>query len=141
MKVNRLKMLVYILCLSPMVWLCLDQSLDLIENLNLTSNKIKVDGAINDAASFSGFFIFLSVVLLCFIPLVTGKSARWIPKIVFFFVGLIVFIAFLSGWFLNVGLKKSLIEHGYVECLSERQLTLKYSSRTYALSPDICSSE
>ncbi|MGY5538818.1 hypothetical protein [Vibrio brasiliensis] len=34
--------------------------------------------------------------------------------------------------------KKELDEQGYIECTSEREFALKYSSKTYVLPPETC---
>lgn len=138
MRVNRFKMLFLLLCLVPVIWLCWQQSFTLIDIFDLQYERIKVNGTINDAASFSGLVIVSGVVVLGIISLITGKPARWVPKIVFVIFGCMVLVAFIAGWSMNITLKQKLNDKGFVECASERELALKYSSRTYVLDPSLC---
>jgi hypothetical protein len=121
-----------------MVWVSWEQSVKVISNFNHQSDLIKVSGAINDASSFAGFMISTIAFTFSTIPLITGRQAKWIPKIVFIILGLLTMFAFAIGWNMNTTLKKNLYEQGYIECTSEREFTLKYSSRTYVLPPETC---
>lgn len=106
--------------------------------INSTGNKVVVDGALNNAASLAGVSLLGGIFVLFLIGFVTGRTLAWVPKIVFIVIGVITVIAFFLGLGMNVTLKEKLYEQGYIECTSERELTLKYSSRTYALDPSLC---
>lgn len=138
MEINRFKLLILLIIIGPVAWIAWEQSLEFVNNFNYPQNKVKVVGAMNSASSFAGFFIVTSIMLLGLIPLVTGKKANWIPKIVFSFIGIVSIILFFSGWAMNISLKDKLIDSGYIECTSARKITLKYSSRTYVLPPATC---
>lgn len=138
MKISRVKAFLFILGLIPFVWICWEQSLNIINDFNNQSKLIKVSGAINDASSLAGFALFGGIFILFSIGFVTGRTLTWIPKIVFIAIGIITIISFFLGWGMNVALKEKLYEQGYIECTSEREFTLKYSSKTYVLPPETC---
>ncbi len=104
----------------------------------LPNNRIVISGSINDASTFAfswSMFVMSILMMICFF---TGKKLLWIPKIVLIFLGGITVLAFFLGWGMNVALKEKLHDQGYIECTSERELTLKYSSKTYVLPPETC---
>ncbi|MCG7489006.1 hypothetical protein MHN79_05860 [Vibrio sp. Of14-4] len=138
MKVSRFKALLFMLACSPMVWISWEQSIEIIHNFNHLSDTIKVSGALNDASSFAGLMSSVIAFVFSTIPLITGKQAKWIPKIVFIILGFITILSFITGWGMNVALKKEIASRGYIECTSKRELALKFSSRTYALDPKLC---
>lgn len=138
MRVSRIKAFLFMLACFPMVWISWEQSVKVINNFNHQSDLIKVSGAINDASSFAGFMISTIAFSFSTIPLITGRQAKWIPKIVFIILGILTMFSFVIGWNMNITLKKNLYEQGYIECTSERELTLKYSSKTYVLPPVTC---
>ncbi|MFA0113233.1 hypothetical protein AB4407_05995 [Vibrio sp. 10N.261.46.E11] len=138
MKVSRFKAFLFMLACSPMIWISWEQSIKIIHNFNHLSNTIKVSGAVNDASSFAGFMISVIAFIFSTIPFITGKQAKWMPKIVFIILGFITILSFITGWGMNVALKKEIASRGYIECTSERELTLKFSSRTYVLDPSLC---
>ncbi len=104
----------------------------------LNKNRIVISGAINDASTFAFFWSMFVVSILMMICFVTGKKLLWIPKLVLIILVAMTIIAFFFGWGMNVILKERLNEQGYIECQSERELTLKHSSRTYVLPPAKC---
>ncbi|GLT20214.1 hypothetical protein GCM10007938_39970 [Vibrio zhanjiangensis] len=138
MKVSRFKALLFMLACSPMIWISWEQSTRIINNVNHLSDVIKVSGAVNDASSFAGLMISVIAFTFSTIPLITGKQAKWVPKIVFIILGLLTMLSFITGWGMNVALKKEIASRGYIECTSKRELALKFSSRTYALDPKLC---
>lgn len=138
MKISRVKAFLFILGFMPFVWMSWDQSLNIINDFKHQSELIKVSGAINDASTLAFAWSMFVVSILMIICFITGKKLLWIPKIVFIVLGGITVLAFFLGWGMNVTLKEKLYEQGYIECTSERELTLKYSSRTYVLDPSLC---
>lgn len=127
-----------------MVWLTYNSIVDLI-NLNHLLGvipKVKISGFINNISAFIGFLIFgfasivpiamlhSSIELLLKVPFST-KMGRYM--IVF------IILAFTAyGLWLDHHIRHNLIKYNYIECKSERELTLKYSSRTYVLDPSLC---
>lgn len=138
MKTSRVKAFLFILGFIPLIWVSWKQSLNVINRFNHYSELIKVSGAINDASSFAFAWLMFVVSILMILCFITGKKLLWIPKIVLMVLGGITVFAFFLGWGMNITLKEKLSEQGYVECKSKRELTLKYSSRTYALDPSLC---
>lgn len=148
LKIRRwLKMLIAWPAMLFMCWLTYDQINEVVRLSQLIGSlpKIKVNGVMNNIAPFLGFIIFGFATILPFFmihpfteSLIKGLfySASGKITIVIIFFGTISYAFWLDG-----AIKSEIVEHGYVECLSERQLTLKYSSRTYALSPELCVSE
>ena len=104
----------------------------------LLNDRVVVSGAINEASTFAFSWAMLVMSVFMILCLITGKNLLWIPKIFIIILGGISVLAFLSGWKTNEVLKAKLNEKGYVECASERELTLKSSSRTYVLDPSMC---
>ncbi|MFV0574155.1 MAG: hypothetical protein ACK5NC_01835 [Vibrio sp.] len=138
MKINRFKALAFFLVFIALAFLSIQDSVDIVSSFQLPSARMKVSGAINDASTFAFAWIMfvLSVFLgMCFI---TGRQLKWIPKIVLIILWILTLIPFLAGWGINIALKNELNKKGYIECKSERELTLKYSSRTYVLPPKTC---
>lgn len=138
MRVSRFKALLFMLACSPILWISWEQSLLIISKFQHPSELIKISGAANDASSFAGFMISASAFIFSTIPLITGRQAKWMPKIVFIMLGFLIILSFVIGWGMNVTLKKELDNKGYIECELDRELTLKHSSRTYVLPPAKC---
>ncbi|WP_306331162.1 hypothetical protein [Vibrio injensis] len=138
MKVSRSKAFIFLLIFASIFFLSINDVMGIFDVYRLSNNRIVISGAINDASTFAfswSMFVVSIFMMICFF---TGKKLLWIPKIVLIVLGGITVLAFFLGWGMNVTLKEKLYEQGYIECASERELTLKYSSRTYALDPSLC---
>ncbi|WP_217521902.1 hypothetical protein [Vibrio metschnikovii] len=138
MKVSRSKVFVFLLIFASIFFLSINDVMGIFDVYTLSNDRIVISGAINDASTFAfswSMFVMTILMSICFF---TGKKLLWIPKIVLIFLGGIAVLAFFLGWGMNVTLKEKLYDQGYIECTSERELTLKYSNRTYALDPSLC---
>lgn len=138
MNVNRLKAFVFLLIFASLFFLSINDVMGTFDVHELNKNRIVVSGAINDASTFAFSWSMFVVSILMMICFVTGKKLLWIPKLVLIILVAMTIIAFFFGWGMNVVLEERLNEQGYIECHSERELTLKYSSRTYVLDPSLC---
>ncbi|MEF1254666.1 hypothetical protein [Vibrio sp. M260112] len=138
MKVSRSKAFVFLLIFASIFFLSINDVMGIFDVYTLPNNRIVISGAINDASTFAFSWSMFVVSILMFICFITGKKLLWIPKIVLIVLGGITVLAFFLGWRMNVTLKEKLYEQDYIECTSERELTLKYSSRTYVLPPETC---
>lgn len=138
MKISRLKAFAFFLVFAALFFLSIDDVMGILDANKLLNDRIIVSGAINDASTFAFAWSMLIVSVFMIICLITGKKLLWIPRIVLMILGLITVPAFLLGWRVNTELKEMLHEKRYIECTSERELALKYSSRTYVLDPSLC---
>ncbi|MGD8120146.1 hypothetical protein [Vibrio sp. TRT 2004] len=138
MKVSRSKAFVFLLIFASIFFLSINDVMGIFDVYTLPNNRIVISGAINDASTFAFSWSMFVVSILMFICFITGKKLLWIPKIVLIVLGGITVLAFFLGWRMNVTLKEKLYEQGYIECTSEREFTLKYSSKTYVLPPETC---
>ena len=127
-----------------MVWLSYD-SITELTNLNDSLGgiqKVKLSGVVNNVSAFVGFLIFgfISVLPLAMLH----PSIEWLLKAPFSTkVGQYTVAAFVLacagyGIWLDSHIREKLRQYNYVECHSERELTLKYSSRSYVLPPATC---
>ncbi|EGQ8735081.1 hypothetical protein RGL42_004999 [Vibrio parahaemolyticus] len=138
MKINRFKAIPFLATATFLLSLALQSTSKTIGLLSSTDSKVVVEGALNNAASLAGVSLFGGIFVLFLIGFVTGRTLSWMPKIVFAVIGVITAIAFFIGLGVNVTLKERLYEQGYIECISEREITLKHSSRSYVLPPETC---
>lgn len=138
MKINRFKAIPFLVVVAIMLLVALQATSKAIGLINSTDNKIIIDGALNNAASLAGIVLFGGIFVLFLIGFISGRTLGWVPKIVFMVIGIMTIIAFFMGFGMNAALKSELKNNGYIECVSERELTLKYSNRTYALDPSLC---
>ncbi|HHF2962034.1 TPA: hypothetical protein ACPJ0O_002406 [Vibrio alginolyticus] len=138
MKISRLKVFVCFLIFASLSVLSINDVMATLDAYRTPGDKVVMSGAINDASSFAFAWSVFVVSVFMVICLITGKKLLWIPKIVLVLLGLMAVVAFLLGWRINTGLIKELHQKKYIECTSERKLTLKYSSRTYVLLPEMC---
>ncbi|WP_306331985.1 hypothetical protein [Vibrio injensis] len=95
---------------------------------------IKIDGILNIWASYSG-------ALICFYLIVYSISDEFELKLP---IGEINKVLIVSGVIVgpllaigNYSLTQANVKH-YVECTDARKLSSRYSSRTYAISPEFC---
>lgn len=138
MKINRFKAIPFLIAVALMLLLALQATLKIIDLINSTENKIVIDGALNNAASLAGVPLFGGIFVLFLIGFISGRTLAWVPRIVFIVIGIMTIIAFFVGFGADTALKSELKNNGYIECQSKRELTLKYSSRTYVLPPEKC---
>lgn len=139
MKINRFKVFLYLgLFLAPFLSIFGYFSLQVINILTAYESIVTIYSALNNASLFALFSITLIVTTFTIVVLLTGKSLRWMPKIILFILSGMVLISFIAGWTMTTITKKELDEQGYIECTSEREFALKYSSRTYVLPPETC---
>ena len=140
MKINRSKIFIYFVFLSPFLAVFSYFSLQVINTLTSYESIVTVYSALNNASLFASLSITLIIIIFIIVALITGKSLKWLPKIVLIILSVMVLVSFIVGWTMTTATKKKLDERGYIECQSERELTLKYSSRTYVLPPQKCDS-
>lgn len=139
MKINRFKVFLYlVLFLVPFLSIFGYFSLQVINTLTAYESIVTIYSALNNASLFALFSITLIVTTFTIVVLLTGKSLRWMPKIILIILSLMVLISFITGWTMTTSTKKELDEKGYIECTSEREFALKYSSKTYVLPPETC---
>lgn len=139
MKINRFKVFLYLgLFLAPFLSIFGYFSLQVINTLTAYESIVTIYSALNNASLFALFSITLIVTTFTIVVLLTGKSLRWMPKIILFILSGMVLISFIAGWTMTTITKKELDEQGYIECTSEREFALKYSSKTYVLPPETC---
>lgn len=127
-----------------MVWLSYSSINELvgINNLIGTVPKVRIAGLLNNIASFVGFLIFGFVTI---IPLaMLHPSTELLLKIPFstkaglYTVAIVVMSSVVSAIWLDNSIRKKIDQYNYIECTSQRELTLKSSSRTYVLDPSLC---
>lgn len=145
LKLRRwLKVLIAWPVMIVMCWLSYEQINEILTLTHLLGSlpKIKVDGMMNNIAPFLGFLIFgFAVILPIFLvhpfseALIKGCFSTPLGRLI---TGIIFFGTLSYAFWLDGTIKSGIIEHGYIECFSEKQLTLKYSSRTYVLDPSLC---
>ncbi|MBT2967514.1 hypothetical protein [Vibrio anguillarum] len=129
MKINRFKVFLYLgLFLAPFLSIFGYFSLQVINTLTAYESIVTIYSALNNASLFALFSITLIVTTFTIVVLLTGKSLRWMPKIILFILSGMVLISFIAGWTMTTITKKELDEKGYIECTSEREFALKYSS-------------
>lgn len=96
---------------------------------------MRVSGYLNNTSSFVLFGFFLPSIPMALIYLMTGiKFPRLTLRLML--LGAIIFA--LIGHYVDTSLRGKIKTSNYIECTSERELTLKYSSRTYVLDPSLC---
>ncbi|GHY03235.1 putative uncharacterized membrane protein [Vibrio cholerae] len=138
MRINRFKAIPFLVPVALMFFLSLQETSRTIGIMNSTENKVVIDGALNNAASLAGVPFFGGIFALFLIGFISGRTLAWVPRIVFIVIGIMTIIASVIGLGMNTELKSKLKNNGYIECTSKRELTLKYSSRTYVLDPSLC---
>ncbi|WP_331428643.1 hypothetical protein [Vibrio sp. M250220] len=138
MKISRFKVFLYLTFFSLFLAVFSYFLLKVINNLTAYENIVTIYSALNNASLFASFSSTLILTTFTIIALITGKSLRWMPKIIIIILSIMVVISFIVGWVMTTVTKKELDEQGYIECTSEREFTLKYSSRTYVLPPETC---
>ena len=138
MKISRLKSSGYLVLLMPFLWVSGYFSLRVVTSLSSYENLVKVYAPINNASLLAMFTLAAISFLIMVITFISGRSLNWLPRIVLIFFLSLTVLSFAYGWYVTEETKKELYERGYIECDSKRKLGLKYSSRTYALSPELC---
>lgn len=96
---------------------------------------IKISGYLNNTSSFVLFGFFLPSIPMALINIITNiQLPRLTLRLMLF--GALIFA--LIGHYYDTLLREGIETSNYIECQSERELTLKHSSRTYVLPPDKC---
>ncbi|WP_084781524.1 hypothetical protein [Salinivibrio sp. SS2] len=130
------KLLSLLLFISVSIWFAagIFDFISLLDNVGEVS-KIKVSGYMNNTSSFVLFGFFLPTIPMTIISIASGLQ---LPKLTFrlMIIGGITFA--IIGHYFDSSLREKIINNNYIECKEKRELSLKYSSRTYALSPEIC---
>lgn len=138
MKISRSKIFLYFVFFAPFLAVFSYFSLQVINTLTSYESIVTVYSPLNNASLFASLSITLIITIFIIVALITGKSLKWLPKIVLIILSAMVLVSFIAGWTMTTATKKKLDERGYIECTSKRELTLKYSSRTYVLDPSLC---
>ncbi|WGW00122.1 hypothetical protein QF117_19905 [Vibrio sp. YMD68] len=127
-----------------MAWLSYDSITELTslnDSLGIIQ-KVKLSGVANNVSPFIAVLIFGFVSILPVAMLHPAIEllfkAPFATKLGRYIVGTLVLTYAAYGAWLDNNTRENLIKYNYIECTSERELTLKYSSRTYALEPSLC---
>ena len=96
---------------------------------------MKVSGYLNNTSSFVLFGFFLPCIPMALLNVVTGIQ---LPRLTLRLMLFGALIGALIGHYVDTSLRDKIKISNYVECTSERELTLKYSSRTFVLPPETC---
>lgn len=98
---------------------------------------IKVSGYLNNTSSFVLFGFFLPSIPMALLNVFTGIQ---LPRLTLRLMLIGALIGALIGHYIDTSLRGKINVSNYIECTLEREITLKYSSRTYALDPNLCDS-
>lgn len=96
---------------------------------------IKVSGYLNNTSSFVLFGFFLPSIPMALLNVVTGIQ---LPRLTLRLMLFGALIGALIGHYVDTSLRDKVKISNYIECTSEREFTLKYSSKTYVLPPETC---
>ncbi|GHY03566.1 TPA: hypothetical protein ACH2LV_003385 [Vibrio cholerae] len=96
---------------------------------------MKVSGYLNNTSSFVLFGFFIPSIPMALLNLITGIQ---LPRLTLRLMLLGALIGALVGHYVDTSLRAKIKISNYIECTSKRELTLKYSSRTYVLDPSLC---
>ncbi|MYM59050.1 hypothetical protein GTG28_07425 [Vibrio sp. OCN044] len=142
---NRwLKVMISWPLMALMVWLSYSSINELVSINNSLGiiPKAKIAGLVNNVASFVGLIIFGFIAI---IPLaMLHPSTELLLKLPFstkkgiYTVAIIVLSCIASAIWLDNNTRDKIKQYDYIECSSEREVTLKSSSRTYVLDPSLC---
>lgn len=105
---------------------------DLIEQNNQVGqlNTIDISGYLNNVSSFVLFGFILPAIPFGLFSLITGVM---LPKLAFRVMLIGSIVGWVTGHYYDSTIRDNLVKFKYQECVSERNLALKYSSRTYVL--------
>ncbi|NVD06793.1 hypothetical protein FCU94_07695 [Vibrio sp. JPW-9-11-11] len=127
-----------------MVWLSYSSINELfsINSLIGTIPKVRIAGLLNNVASFVGFIIFGFITIVPLVMLHPSMElllkAPFSTKTGLYTVAIVVISSVVSAVWLDNNIRKKIDQYSYIECTSQRELTLKYSSRTYVLDHSLC---
>ena len=138
MKINRFRSGLFLMSCIASSLLIVPYSTSNLYNAKSFPNVVKVYSPLNDASLLALSYAMVTASLLSLIIFITGRCLRWLPKAVVIVLSGLFLVSFAYGWYANISVKKEISEKGYIECISERELALKYSSRTYVLPPETC---
>lgn len=98
------------------------------------ASVIKIDGILNIWASFGMLFVF-SYLGVYFI---NEKFSFHLPIGNLNKIGILIIIVIAPMLSTATYVQSNSNVSGYIECKNERKLSSRYSSRTYAISPELC---
>lgn len=127
-----------------MVWLSYSSINELVSINNSIGiiPKVKIAGLVNNVASFVGLLIFGFIAIIPIAML--HSSTEMLLKVPFstktglYTVAIIVLSCIVSAIWLDKNTREKIKQYDYIECTSEREFSLKYSSKTYVLPPEAC---
>lgn len=138
MKINRFRSGLFLVSCIASSLLIVPFSTSSFYGSESLPSVVKIYSPLNDASLLALSYAMIMASLFSLIVFVTGRCLRWLPKVVVIVLSCLFLVSFAYGWHINVSTKKELNEKGYIECISEQEFTLKYSSRTYVLPPETC---
>ncbi|EHA1205782.1 hypothetical protein ACS83_13010 [Vibrio alginolyticus] len=138
MKINRFRSGLFLAACIASSLLIVPFSTNGLYNSESLPNVVKIYSPLNDASLLALSYAMITASLLSLIVFITGRCLRWLPKAVVLVLSCLFLASFAYGWHTNVSTKQELNEKGYIECVSERELALKFSSKTYVLPPETC---
>ncbi|KAB1458340.1 hypothetical protein [Vibrio panuliri] len=100
-----------------------------------TEPVIKISGYFNNTSSFVLFGFFLPSIPMALINVITGAQ---LPRLTLRLMLLGSLFFALIGHYMDAALRQGIKTSSYVECTADRELSLKHSSRTYALNSKLC---
>ncbi|UUM33026.1 hypothetical protein [Vibrio japonicus] len=127
-----------------MVWLSYSSINELVSINNSigTIPKAKIASLVNNVASFVGLLIFgfIAIIPIAMLHPSTEPLLKvpFLTKTGLYTVAIIVLSCIASAIWLDNDTREKIKQYNYIECASERELTLKSSSRTYVLDPSLC---
>lgn len=97
-------------------------------------NIIKVDGLLNMWGSYGMLLVFFYLMLYHIKHSLAPSLAIGKPETAILVIAIVVSPLFAMGTYSQAQANVA----NYVECKSERKLSSRYSSRTYAITEDLC---
>lgn len=96
---------------------------------------MRVSGYLNNTSSFVLFGFFVPSIPMALIYVTTGiQLPRFTLRLML--LGAIIFA--VIGHYVDTSFRGKMKTSNYIECTSERELALRYSSRMYVLAPSLC---
>lgn len=129
-----MKNILLILFFCGLAVVCFDASLGYVSIAQSVGDVVTVDGFMNIAGAYGMLLLSICVVLKSSYLLMGGK----LPEINWNYVvyGLLLVITPSATYITYTNIQSNI--EGYVECEDAREFSLRYSSRTYAISHELC---
>ncbi|CAE6924908.1 hypothetical protein ACOMICROBIO_NCLOACGD_02991 [Vibrio sp. B1ASS3] len=129
-----MKNILLILFFCGLAVVCFDASLGYVSIAQSVGDVVTVDGFMNIAGAYGMLLLSICVVLKSSCLLMGGK----LPEINWNYVvyGLLLVITPSATYITYTNIQSNIEE--YVECEDAREFSLRYSSRTYAISHELC---